>query len=76
MEILESSGGCPPSGAEEGERGYTGATYGAGIVDVAYKGLGDFVLPHSRALNTALVHATRCAILTGLVNNFISLPLQ
>ena len=47
-----SSGGCPPSGAEYGEVGHTGATQGAGIADLAYRGLGDFVPPHSRALST------------------------
>ncbi len=44
-----------------GYRGHLGATQGADLVDLAYKGLGDIVPPHSRAVSTApsACHALR-----------------
>ena len=47
-----SSRGRLPSDTEVGEGGYHGETYGAELADLAYKGLGDIVPPHSRAFST------------------------
>ncbi len=62
---LVSSGGSLPSGTKIGEEGYPKETKGADSEDLAYKGRGDTVPPHSRALSTAL----RSATLTGVVIN-------
>jgi hypothetical protein len=68
-----SSGGRLPSGNEIGEGGYHGETYGAEHADLAYKGLGGTVPPHSRAVSTApsACYALR-ALLTGVVTIFLS----
>jgi hypothetical protein len=50
---LVSSGGRLPSDTKIGEGGYHGETYGAELTDLAYKGLGGTVPPHSRAESTA-----------------------
>ena len=42
-----------PSCTKIGEEGYRGETWGAEEADLAYKGLGDIVPPHSRAVSTS-----------------------
>ena len=65
-----SFGGRLLSGTEIGEGGYHGETYGAELADLAYKGLGDTVPQKAGPLAQPLVHASRCAILTGVVTTF------
>jgi hypothetical protein len=65
-----SSGGSPPSGADKGEGGHTRATQGARLADLAYKGLGDTVPPHSRALSTAPSTFFALCVLNGCCNEF------
>ncbi len=45
-------GGRLTSGTEIGKGGYHGETYGAELEELAYKGLGGTVPPHSRAFST------------------------
>ena len=47
-----SLGGRLPSGAEIREGGHPGETQGAGLEDLAYKGLGDVIPPNSRVDST------------------------
>ena len=48
-----SSRGGPPSGADKGEEGHPGVTWGADHADLAYEGPGDTIPPHSRAGSTS-----------------------
>ena len=70
MATLVSSGGSPPSGADQGEGGHTGATLGAGLEDQAYKGLGDTFPPHSRAHGTTPSTRHALCVLNGCCNQF------
>ncbi len=60
-----SSGGRLPSGKEIGEGGYDGETYGAEHENLAYKGLGGTVPPHSRVASTAPSACYALRVLNG-----------
>ncbi len=64
-----SSGGRLPSGTEIGEGGYHGETHGAEHEDLAYKGLGGTVPPHSRAVSTAPSACYALCIFNGCCNH-------
>ena len=65
-----SSRGSPPSGVGQGEGGHIGATQGAKSADLAYKGLGDTLPPHSRADITALGTCFALFDFNGCSNKF------
>ena len=65
-----SSGESPPSAAEQGEGGHTGATQGAGLVNLAHKGLGDVVPLHSRADSTTTSTCFAMCDFNGCCNEF------
>ncbi len=58
-----------PSGTETGEGDYHGETYGVEIEDLAYKGLGGTIPPHSRALSTTLSACYALRVLNGCCNH-------
>ena len=65
-----SSRGSPPSGADQGEGGHTGATQGAVLADLAYKVLGDTVPPHIRADSTTPSTCFALCDFNGCYNKF------
>ena len=65
-----SSGARLPSSTETGEGGYLGETCGAYLEELVYKGLGNIVPHIAGSTVQPLVHATRCAFLTGVVTTF------
>jgi len=74
-----SYGGRLPSGTEIGEGGYHGETYGAEHADLAYKGLGGTVPPHSRAVSTAPSECYTLRVFNGCCNHlsfFLSFVVQ
>ena len=71
-ETLLSFGGRLPSGTEIGLGGHPGETLGAGLADLAYKGLGDTVPPHSRAFDTVPSACYALRVLNRCCNNLIS----
>ena len=64
-----SFGGRLPSDTEIGEGGYHGETYGAEYADLAYKGLGGTVPPHSRAVSTSPSACYALRVLNGCCNH-------
>ena len=56
---------------EIGEGGYHGETYGVELEDLAYKGLGGIVPPHSRAFITTPSACYALRVLTGVVTIFL-----
>jgi len=64
-----SYGGRLPSGTEIGEGGYHGETYGAELEDLAYKGLGGTIPPHSRAFSTTPIACYALRVLSGYCND-------
>ena len=65
-----SLGGSPPSGADQGEGGHTGAAQGAELEDMAYKGLGDTVPQHSRVDSTTPSTCYALCDFNGCCNKF------
>ena len=69
-------GGYPRVRKMGRERGHPGETMGAGIADLAYKGLGDVAPQNSRALSTAPITCYAICVINGCCNefHFISFP--